>query len=356
MKNKPTILYIDDEPRNLSLMRQILSDIYHVVVFPGGEKALESMHKINPDLILLDIMMPSVDGYEICRRLKASKSTEEIPVIFVTAKNEIEDEMYGLELGAVDYITKPVHINLLKLRIKTHLELREKILVERKLSRLKADIERITRHDLKTPLNAIINFPMLIREEPLTDMQDELLSDIQKAGQTMLGLINMSLDLYKMEQGIYQLKPVPVDIISVLNNVINNNIFIVTLNKKIIIYVNEQLISPHSTFVLQGEKLLFYSLLSNLLLNALEASPKGCSVRIDLNNIKEISISIHNQGAVHEDIRDNFFDKYVTKGKKNGTGLGTYSAKLIAETLGAGISLKTSNETGTEVKIIFEKN
>ena len=353
MKNKPTILYIDDEPKNLSLIRKVLYDSYNVIVFPNGLKALESMHKINPDLILLDIMMPVVDGYEVCRRLKSSEKTKEIPVIFVTAKSEIKDEMYGLELGAVDYIVKPIQINLLKLRIKNQLELREKILVERKLSKIKTDIERITRHDLKTPLNAIINFPMFIREDPLTEMQKELLDEMEKAGQTMLGLINMSLDLYKMEQGIYQLEPEPVDILSVLKNVLNNNMFIHSSNNNVFIRINNELISEHSSFVIQGEKLLFYSMLSNLIKNAVEASSQNQPIYIDLKNLNELSISIKNKKSVPEEIKDSFFDKYVTSGKRNGTGLGTYSAKLIAQILGGKISMKSSKEAGTEVTVVF---
>jgi CheY-like chemotaxis protein len=352
MKNKPIILYIDDEIQNLSLIRQILNELYHVIVFPDGIKALESMNKINPDLILLDIMMPSVDGYEICRKLKASKTTAEIPVIFVTAKSEIEDEMHGLSLGAVDYITKPFQKELLKLRIKNQLELREKILIERKLSEMRADIERIARHDLKTPLNAIINYPIIIREDPLTDLQAELLADIEMAGQTMLDLINMSLDLYKMEQGKYKLNPVPVNILSVIDNILRNNMFIESKKRDVVMRINGQPVSNHE-FIVMGEELLFYSLFSNLITNAFEASSRTQSIRIELNNIDELSISIHNQSVVPVEIRDTFFDKYVTHGKKNGTGLGTYSAKLITDTLGGRIFLKTSDETGTEIRIVF---
>jgi signal transduction histidine kinase len=353
MSNKPKILYIDDEPKNLSLMRQVLQDDYHVIVFPDGLKALEAINKINPDLILLDVMMLTVDGYEICTLLKESKETAEIPVIFVTAKSELEDEMQGLKMGAVDYIRKPIQKDLLKLRIKTQLELREKILMERKLSEMRADIERIARHDLKTPLNAILNFPMIIREDPLTDLQAELLDDIEMAGQTMLELINMSLDLYKMEQGKYQLKAVPVNILSVINNILHNNMFIDSIKRPVNIRINGQPVSSHSEFIVQGEELLFYSLLSNLLTNAFEASHGDQSIRIELNNTHEHFISIHNQGSVPVEIRDTFFEKYVTKGKEHGTGLGTYSAKLIAETLGGNISLQTSDETGTEMKIVF---
>ncbi|MBF0450994.1 MAG: hybrid sensor histidine kinase/response regulator [Candidatus Magnetomorum sp.] len=352
MQNKPQILYVDDEPKNLTLMRQILQDTYQVISFPDGLKALESLERINPDLILLDIMMPFMDGYEVCRRLKTYDKTKEVPVIFVTARSEVEDETYGLQLGAVDYISKPVQKELLKIRIKNQLDLREKILVERKLAELKADVERITRHDLKTPLNAIINFPIFIRNEPLSETQEELLKEIEMAGQTMLGLVNLSLDLYKMEQGVYDLQPVSVDILSVLKDVLNNNMFIETTGKVVETKINGQLISKISVFTLQGERLLFYSMLSNLIKNAIDASI-GKPISIFLDNINSPCITIHNHRAVPEHIKDTFFEKYVTYGKRGGTGLGTYSAKLIAETLGGTISMNSSEEHGTEVKIVF---
>ena len=100
---------VDDTPDNLSLMSGLLKDLYKVKVANNGEKALQiAASDSPPDLILLDIMMPGMDGYEVCSRLKADDKTRDIPVIFLTAKAEVEDETRGLGLGAVDYVTKPV--------------------------------------------------------------------------------------------------------------------------------------------------------------------------------------------------------------------------------------------------------
>jgi len=119
---KATILVVDDTPDNLSLMSGLLKDDYKVKVANGGEKALKIAQSDSPpDLILLDIMMPEVDGYEVCKRLQADPKTRSIPIIFLTAKSEIEDETYGLELGAVDYITKPISPPIVLARVKTHL-------------------------------------------------------------------------------------------------------------------------------------------------------------------------------------------------------------------------------------------
>jgi len=123
--DKPTILVVDDTPDNLSLMSGLLKDLYKVKIANNGERALKvALTGTPPDIILLDIMMPVMDGYETCRRLKAAPETRDIPVIFLTAKAEIEDEMKGFELGAVDYITKPISPPVVMARVQTHLQLK----------------------------------------------------------------------------------------------------------------------------------------------------------------------------------------------------------------------------------------
>lgn len=125
LPKKSTILVVDDTPDNLMLMHSLLKADYKVKVANGGEKALKIVSSdAPPDLILLDIMMPEMDGYEVCRQLKANAATRDIPVIFLTAKAEIEDERRGLELGAVDYITKPISPPIVLARVKTQLSLK----------------------------------------------------------------------------------------------------------------------------------------------------------------------------------------------------------------------------------------
>jgi len=122
---RSTILVVDDTPDNLALMSGLLKDLYRVKLANNGEKALLiAATDPAPDLILLDIMMPGIDGYEVCAKLKSDPWTQHIPVIFLTAKSEIEDEKKGLELGAVDYITKPVSPPILMARVKAQLELK----------------------------------------------------------------------------------------------------------------------------------------------------------------------------------------------------------------------------------------
>ncbi len=121
----PTVLVVDDVADNLSLMFGLLRTQYRVRVANQGERALElARAEPQPDLILLDVMMPGMDGHEVCRRLKADPATAHIPVIFLTAKSEVDDETYGLSLGAVDYITKPISPPIVEARVRTHLQLK----------------------------------------------------------------------------------------------------------------------------------------------------------------------------------------------------------------------------------------
>ncbi|KMY68375.1 chemotaxis protein CheY [Desulfocarbo indianensis] len=121
--DKPKILVVDDEPQNLQLVRQVLGGDYQLSFATDGDKALEAAVKHKPDLILMDVMMPNVDGYQACRNLKADPNLAKIPVIFVTAMGDVSDEAEGFDAGAVDYITKPIKAPVVKRRVATHLSL-----------------------------------------------------------------------------------------------------------------------------------------------------------------------------------------------------------------------------------------
>lgn len=126
MQIKKTVLIVDDTPANISLLGNLLKENYKAKVATNGRKALQMAFAADaPDLILLDVIMPDMDGYEVCRRLKADEKTREIPVIFLTAKSEEADEMLGLTLGAVDYVTKPINPLILMARLQTHMSLKD---------------------------------------------------------------------------------------------------------------------------------------------------------------------------------------------------------------------------------------
>ncbi|MCG8614896.1 MAG: response regulator, partial [Desulfobacterales bacterium] len=223
-QRRDTILVVDDTEANIDILLDILEADYEVGVATDGESALEAVAEELPDLILLDIMMPGMDGYQVCERLQSEDKTKDIPVIFVTALEQQENETRGLGLGAVDYITKPFNPEIVKLRVENHLKLvranqalkrQNEILLENE--RLRNDVESIARHDMKTPMNTLISIPeLLLKEEGMSDNQREMLEMIAQSGFRVMDIINSSIDLYRMEKGEYRLRPVPIDLLKIL--------------------------------------------------------------------------------------------------------------------------------------------
>ncbi|EFL50364.1 histidine kinase [Solidesulfovibrio fructosivorans JJ]] len=227
----------------------------------------------------------------------------------------------------------------------------------KKAERLREDVERMTRHDLKSPLTAVLTLPQLLRRDGnLTERQTDMLSLMQHAGYRMLNMINQSLDLYRMERGVYELTPQKVDLLPILDNIAGELHSVIEEHGLTLdILVRGEARAAGDTFVVRGEEMLLYTMLSNLVKNALEASPPGERVTVELAEGKTLAMAIKNAGAVPQQIRATFFEKYATAGKKDGTGLGTYGAKLIAETHGGKIAMHTSEAAGTAVTVFFPK-
>lgn len=357
------ILIVDDAPTNLKLLVDVLKNPdYKIYVATSGAAALKMVASNNFALILLDIVMPEMDGYELCSKLKANAATKNIPVIFITTQDTPADETKGFELGAVDYIAKPFSMPTVRARVKTHLklkrvieELENKNAALEEIASLREHVYRISRHDLKSPLNGIIGCSGLIAEDDnLTPKQIRMLKMIEESGYKMLGMINRSLDLYKMETGTYQYQPTSVNILSIIHKVIidMDNLSVCQTDRlSVAILLGGKPVTEEDRFIVQGEQLLCYSMFANLIKNALEASPEAGRITVSLDKKETAIIRIHNKGAVPVEIRDKFFDKYSTFGKTVGTGLGTYSARLMANTLGGSIYLDTSEESGTTVTV-----
>jgi len=225
----------------------------------------------------------------------------------------------------------------------------------KKAERLREDVERMTRHDLKSPLTAVLTLPQLLRREcDLTDRQNDMLDLMQHAGYRMLNMINQSLGLYRMERGVYELSPQQVDVLPILDNIVGElHGVIEAANLTLDVIVRGQPRRPDDAFAVRGEEMLLYTMLSNLIKNALEASPAGEKVTVSLSEGRTLDVAVHNSGTVPVQIRPHFFEKFATAGKKDGTGLGTYGAKLIAQTHGAKITMATSDERGTTVTVSF---
>jgi signal transduction histidine kinase/DNA-binding NarL/FixJ family response regulator len=222
---------------------------------------------------------------------------------------------------------------------------RQELVLEESV-RLREEVDRMGRHDLKTPLNSIIALPRLLREGGrLAKEDDELVAVIEQAGMRLLDLVNLTLDMFRMEQGNYPFSPQAVDLRDLADKV-GRDLRAHSNSKRVAMRVEGPGV------LAWGEELLCYSMLGNLAKNALEASPEGGEVRMTLTSQDgEVRIAIHNAGAVPETVREKFFEKYSTAGKSGGTGLGTYSARLMARTQGGDIELHTSEAEGTTLSV-----
>lgn len=238
-------------------------------------------------------------------------------------------------------------------KISHYIAVKDDISERKELDRLKEDIEQIMRHDLKTPLNAIIGYPQLLLKSNLTERQQKMIEQMHTAGNSMLQIINSYLDMTKMEAGTYELNPIPLDLIGILKRVMDD------LQSKgykgqaeLKLTVNHHPINENDLISVIGEEILCYSLFSNLVKNAVEATPEYDVVLINiLPHSSAVDIIVSNKGVVPEEIKERFFEKYVTAGKRGGTGLGTYSAKLMAETQEGSVAMQSSEEQGTIITV-----
>ena len=223
----------------------------------------------------------------------------------------------------------------------------------KKAEQLREDVERIMRHDLKSPLNAILGLPQLMAGDAnLTPEQRENLEVISGSGYRMLNQINLSLDLYKMETGTYTLKPTQVDVTDLVQKLVREQESKARRNDvEVVAFINGVPLAQADPLMMLGEELLSYSMFSNTLANGMEASPPGGTVTVRVDEADTVVFKVHNMGVIPEGMRDKFFEKYATEGKKQGTGLGTYSARLMAEVQGGSIGFETSEESGTTVTI-----
>jgi len=350
---KPTILVVDDTPDNLQLLSHLFKDEYRVRIAHNGAKALNICTSDNPpDLVLLDIMMPGMDGFEVARKMREHPSSETIPVIFVTAMTGEDARMKGLELGAVDFVTKPIDPEVLVPRVRNfmryvalHKQLQADYDQMLENARLREDVEHITRHDLKGPLAGVIGMIQSMLEDGNVGRKElEQLRMVEETALQTLNMINLSSELYKIETSRFQLNAQPVKIGDILRRIVE--ISRSTFSEKHLTIsvdtdvnaVNEE--PPKSL----GDAMLCYSLFQNLVKNACEAAPEKSQIIVALHDEDPLRITIQNKGAVPAAIRERFFDKFVTHGKSGGTGLGTYSAKLLAEAQHGRIALDVNDD------------
>ncbi len=345
----PTVMLIDDSTTNLNLIASMLKGEYRIRAISDSVKALRLLEtQPLPDLILLDVMMPQMDGFELCRRFMAGQDiAATVPVIFLTSKGSAEDMAHGLELGAVDYVAKPVTPAVLKARIKNHLrirraneELREQLDLMVENARLRDEIVQMTQYDMKQPLRQIMatigqNSPDKVRQ-----MNDSVCQ--------MIDSLMRTVELLRLEQK-YPYSWDRVDLMAVVTAVVSY------LQVRAQQQQAKLVFDGGSGFVpIRGEYILCYSLILQLLTNAIEAVSAGAVVTITLKiNDKGGQLQIHNPGEVAASMRNCFFDKHSTAGRGERAGLGTYLARLITEAMGGRIVMHSNAESGTTVVVML---
>ena len=350
---RSTILVVDDTSDNVELLYQLFKDTYRVRISLNGERALDICTSDEPpDLVLLDIMMPGIDGFEVAQRMREHPNSEHIPIIFVTAMETNEAHIKGLGLGAVDFITKPINPDFLVPRVHNFLryvELHKQLQAEYDTllenARLREDVEHITRHDMKGPLAGVISIIQSLSEDNgLSRKQIEQLRMAEDSALQTLNMINLSAELYKIETGRFKLNPEPVKIGDILRRIVELSRH--TFSEKhlsISIDTDVAAVNEEPPKII-GDAMLCYSLFQNLIKNACEAAPEKTQVEVKLHNENPLRITITNTGVVPTAIRDHFFEKFVSDSKPGGTGLGTYSAKLLAEAQNGSVCLDVSDE------------
>jgi len=362
---KPTILVVDDEPANIHVLMGTLKSEYAILAATNGKKALEFANKTpQPDLILLDIMMPEMDGYEVCRRLKENPDTREIPVIFITAMTDIGDKTKGFELGAVDYITKPFDPREVEVRVKTHVtfklakeeverhhqELKQSYSALQKAETARDSLTHMIVHDMRTPLNGIQGYIDMILILHKDKLDESVLYELKRAKTNTSKLIEMVsslLDLNRLESG-----QMPVDM--------KENDMVQTVRDAVQIlgvqadYVN-LIFEPEDNQIYGVFDVdLIRRVIVNLLSNAIKftAKDKDVSIKI-IRSENELEISIKDSGpGIPEDLQGIIFEKFgqaeVKKSQKGySSGIGLAFCKMAVEAHGTEIGIECAAGKGS---------
>lgn len=349
---RPTLLVVDDVPDNLALIAGLFQEQFRVLAARDGKAALAiCTSNAPPDLILLDVMMPNMDGFELAQHLRSHPHASRIPLIFITAMTDNAARLRGLELGAVDFVSKPIDAKALHLQVTNLLRLVEQrnalqheydTMVE--LEYLKEEAAMLSRHDLKAPLCNMLGLARgLLESSTLLPRQVQMVHTLEQDCQTLLGMIDLAGDLHKIETGRYELRPEPVDVQATLRRLCDAARLTYQAKGLTIEFVVEDP-TEALPMLASGNALLCFSLLNNLLKNACEAAPEKSRIRLILAQSDCIELVMENQPAVPPQFRPHFFEKYASHGKSGGTGLGTYSAKLLANAQRGQLCMTTDDE------------
>jgi len=385
--NKGNILIVDDTLENLQLLSNTLSTQgYKVRGAVKGQMAIRTARSFPPNLILLDIKMPGMDGYEVCEHLKADEQTRDIPVIFISALDEVIDKVRAFQVGGVDYITKPFHVEevlariehqLMIQRLSTQLQEKQNQLQEQNkqlqqeiqerhkaeqaaatANQAKSEFLANMSHELRTPLNAILGFTQLMnRNSQLTAQQREFLEIINGSGEHLLELIDDILDLSKIEAGLIDLNQKSFDFYRFLDNI--EDLFQIQTEQKNLEFLF--FVSPNVPQYIRTDEQKLRSCLLNLLSNAIKfTNYGGVTLRVDKSDSEsslQFSVSDTGLGIAPEEI-ETLFDAFVQtsagRATAGGTGLGLAITKKFVELMGGEIRVSSVFGEGTTFEFTIQ--
>ena len=355
-ETKPTLLAVDDTAANIDILLDALGNDYAVRVATDGAAALNSVKKVLPDLILLDIMMPGMNGFEVCQRLKEDPATKEIPIIFLTSLSEDADEARGLALGAVDYITKPFNTAIITARVRNHLELRrQKLALQqsydklRELEELRDSLVHMIVHDMRSPLAGILGYLELTKSANLPTKPAAWVGKALSTTRTLMEMISILLDVSKMEEGKMILDISTVDMQAMVNETIE---MVEPLQEQRLLIAT----SPGEIESLACDAQMIRRVLQNLIGNAIKFTNKETgviTVSIVNASAKTLRVSVEDNGrGIPPEYCEQVFDKFCQvearkEGQGRSTGLGLTFCKLAVEAHGGRIGLESDMDKGS---------
>lgn len=342
------ILIVDDNDMNLDLLsRRLQRQGYEVAAASGGQEALDMLSRERYDIALFDIMMPEVSGLEALQAVRKTQSLMDLPIIMVTAKNQSEDVVEALKLGANDYVTKPIDFPVLLARVQTAMQLK-------RLSALKDEFLRIASHDLKNPLTEVLGVASLVElmvpvGAPMPEKMHTLLGNIKKSARRMQGIVEDFLDFQALEDGAMKLKAAPFDLAEVAREVLEGNVAYAESKQ-----VGLEAAGLEGPCWALGDRDRAGQVVQNFVDNALKFSPPGSgAVVVHLEGEGEawrLGVRDHGPGLSEADL-GKAFQKYSklsavpTAGEKS-SGLGLAICKQMVEGMGGRIGATNEAEGG----------
>lgn len=365
--NPSTVLIVDDNPANLQVMANILKEHYKIAVANNGEKALDLAIEKKPDLILLDIMMPGMDGYEVCKKLKENNVTNEIPVIFLTALKETDDIVKGFNAGGVDYIPKPFKKEEVLVRIKTQIEYKKSGDMIKKQNQMLSELNNskdkffsIIAHDLKNPIQALILMTFMLqrnfRKMKPNEIEEQVIS-INNSMRNFSQLLENLLQWSRSQRGKIEFLPETYDLSEQVNDILD--LILPSADDKGIILYSD---IPEET-IIHADKNMISAVIRNLITNAIKFTPKDGQVQITSKNTEnylEISVIDTGIGIKEEDLpklfRIDVHHTTIGTSEEKGTGLGLILCKEFIEKHGGKIWVESRPGKGSQFKFTIPKN